>query len=354
MLTEVAVQGFRCFDASEWHRLPLTRETIIMGPNNSGKSALLSVVDFYRASFWGFPAFRFQAQSEIHRWGTPSDHYHPKLVEALFAGRPATMSTQLGVRNGAECVIEATMSSGRGKHHVDWITEQDDVKIRSALQSVWHLRPVRQEFPISQTVGTSGSQFQPLWHDGKNAIQFLLERYTSRDPDWDEAEVWLKQLDPHMNLLSVPLRGQSAAIETARTYPNNVAATVNVADQGTGLQSVLPVVAALVFSSPGSTIILEEPEAYLHPRSQEVVVDLMNKAVNEWGKQVIATTHSWDIILPFVSDIGEGRNRGGQHAKADPENFSLVTIDDDHNIEEYELAGKKYTTVRADMKKLWG
>lgn len=354
MITEAAVMGFRCFDASQWHSLPLTQETVIMGPNNSGKSALLSVVDFYRASFWNFPRFSFERQSEIHRWGTASDFYHPALLEDLYHGRSTTVAIRLGVENQAKCSIQVTLVGGERRHELDWVGEQDEIRIQNAIREVWHLLPVRREIPLSQPVGRYGSQFQPLEPHGQNAIQFLLERYTSRDPYWDEAETWLKAIDPHMDLLAVPLRGEQAAVETDRKYPKDVQATVNVADQGTGIQSVLPVVAALVFSPRGGTVIIEEPEAYLHPRSQEIVVDLMNKAVNEWNKQVIATTHSWDIILPFISDVGEGTTRGKQHEKADPEKFSLVTANDDHAIDKYELAGKKYTTVRSDMKKLWG
>ena len=353
MLSEVAVKGFRCFDPEGWHRLPLAQETIIMGPNNSGKSALLSVIDFYRVSFWGFPSRSFNFNSEIHRWGGPGEFYHPTLYESALRGETAELSLRLKVENQTKCTIEATHSGGWNSRNI-WESAEDEIAIRDGIQGIWHLRPIRPEFPTAVSVGSSGSQFQPVLPDGRNAIQFLLERYTSRDPDWDEAEKWLKRIDPHMNLLMVPLRGNAASIETGREYEGDLTADINIANQGTGIQSACSVVAALVFSPPGTTIIIEEPEAYLHPRSKEVIVDLMNKAVNEWGKQVIATTHSWDIILPFISDIGTGSERGKQHINADPEKFSLVMMDDDHNIMEYSLEGKPFRKVRDDAKKLWG
>ena len=348
------MQGFRCFDAEEWHHLPLTQETIIMGPNNSGKSALLSVVDFYRASFRDFPSASYTLSSEIHRWGNPKDFLHPSQLAVQQSGTAnPEVDFELDVEAESLCSIQVSWSNS-WNNQINWTGQRDEVGVQRTLRQIWHLHPVRPEFPTSQHVGSGGgNQFQPLSPDGTNAIQFLLERWTSRDPMWPEAEDWYKRIDPHMELFTVPLRGDLASIETERRYGIS-SGKVNISYQGTGLQSVCSVVAALVYSPRGSTVIIEEPEAYLHPRSQEVVVDLMNKAVNEWDKQVIATTHSWDIVLPFVSDIGEGKNRGKQHVKADPEKFSLVTIDDDHNIEEYELAGKKYASVRSDMKKLWG
>ena len=303
MLTDVAVKGFRCFDAEEWHHLPLTEETIIMGPNNSGKSALLSVIDFYRASFWGFPGRNFQTNSEIHRWGGAGEFYHPTLYDRTLRGETAELSLRLGVAN---CTIEVSLSGGWNSRNT-WEGAEDEIAVRDAIQGIWHLRPIRPEFPTAEAVGSRGSQFQAVLPDGRNAIQYLLERYTSRDPDWTEAEKWLKLIDPHMNLLLVPLRGNAASIETGRQYGGEITADINIANQGTGIQSVCSVVVALVFSPPGTTIIIEEPEAYLHPRSKEVVVNLMNKAVNEWDKQVIATTPnpSPPEILGVVAELGE-------------------------------------------------
>ncbi|MCJ2669827.1 MAG: ATP-binding protein [Candidatus Thermoplasmatota archaeon] len=322
-----------------------------MGPNNSGKSALLSVVDFYRSSLWDYPGFRPVYSNDIISWMTPDTFaYRQTDIEAI--------RFEIGFRSMGDMTLVVSLEGGRWgltvpPEEADMIHEKE---IQEAIRSIWHLRPVRPELPPSQVVGVGRSQFQPLRPDGGNVIEYLLEQWTSRNPLWDEAERWLRRIDPHMDLLSVPLRGNQASIETVRSYGNKqeAEARVNLAHQGTGMQSVSSVVAALVFSIPGSIIIIEEPEAYLHPRSQEVIVDLMNKAVNEWKKQVIVSTHSWDMILPFISDIGTGTQRGTQHVKADPEKFSLVMIDDEHSIKAYDLRGKTFKEVRDRTKTLWG
>jgi len=128
-----------------------------------------------------------------------------------------------------------------------------------------------------------------------------------------------------------------------------------MAYQGTGIQKTLTVIAGLVFSPEGSNLIVEEPEIHLHPRSQGVIVELFNTAVNEWHKQVFFTAHSWNMLLPFISDVGEGTKRGS-HPKAVPENFRLVTFaqkGDDIEIKDYGLKGKVFKMVRDDFKKLW-
>lgn len=320
-----------------------------MGPNNSGKSALLSVIDFYRASFWNYPGFRPTYGSEIHTWGDPSSFSHQQ---------DDIGSIELEVEFGEEGTTGVGLSYMNGQWRVALIDEKGvgQPRIRYMLHNIWHLLPVRHELPPSRPLQRGKFEFQPTRPNGQDVIQFLMEQWTSRNPLWAEAEKWLKRIDPHMDLLSTPLRGDQASIETWRSYDkeHKDTATVNIAYQGTGMQSACSVVAALVFSKPNTTIIIEEPEAYLHPRSQEVIVDLMNDVVNRWNKQVVVSTHSWDIILPFISDIGTGQKRGADHVKADPKAFSLVMIDDKHSIDKYDLKGKTFMDVRDRAKELWG
>jgi hypothetical protein len=189
--------------------------------------------------------------------------------------------------------------------------------------------------------------------DGSNIAPYLLERYTGRDPNWAEAEKWLNAITNESVTLKSPLNGTAVSIETTLTSGFDV----NLAYQGTGIQKAISTIAALVFSPVGSTIIIEEPEIHLHKRSQQVLIDLMNKAVNEWKKQVIFTTHSWDMVLPFVSDVGKGSKRGQGHVIARPENFKLVVFDrikDNIEISELDIKNMEFMDFQRAMGKLWG
>jgi predicted ATPase len=174
---------------------------------------------------------------------------------------------------------------------------------------------------------------------------------------WDEAEEWLKRIDPGFTLLKSPLRGNQASIETTRKYPT-LETDVNLAFQGGGIQRALQIICAVVFSPRESVIIIEEPEMNLHKDSQEILVDLFNKAVNEWNKQVIITTHSWNMILPIWSDIGLERSRrsGDNHIKTDASKFKLVAFwpGDQIQIKDYNIDQKKFTDMQQDFKLLWG
>ncbi|WP_129727956.1 DUF3696 domain-containing protein [Ectobacillus funiculus] len=64
---------------------------------------------------------------------------------------------------------------------------------------------------------------------------------------------------------------------------------------GFGLTNVLPVITAILASPPGSILLIENPEAHLHPQGQFEMGRLIAKAVNA-GVQIILETHSDHVL----------------------------------------------------------
>lgn len=64
---------------------------------------------------------------------------------------------------------------------------------------------------------------------------------------------------------------------------------------GAGFLQVLQLVTFLVHSHPG-ILLVDEPDAHLHSSLQRVVVDILRKASDELGLQVLVATHSKEII----------------------------------------------------------
>lgn len=64
---------------------------------------------------------------------------------------------------------------------------------------------------------------------------------------------------------------------------------------GFGLTYTLPIVTALLTAKPGDVILMENPEAHLHPSAQVRLGQMIAKAVS-LGVQIIAETHSDHII----------------------------------------------------------
>ena len=344
MLTQVKARNFLCFGDQD-HQINFTPETMIVGPNNVGKSAIFAAFNFLR-----------NTQYVGWQWDTPT--YSLANFETAVHNHDQKRTIQLGVNvNGSDWSGQISADITLSSYNLA-LAPNNPQKANQELRKYWFMRASKSDVPRSMQVGVRGpstSWGQQLDPDGSNVITYLLEKYTSRDKRWDVAEAWLKRIVPEFSVLKVPLRGRESSVETELVTSK---ADINVAYQGTGIQKALSTIAALVFSPEGSTIIIEEPEIHLHPQSQEVLVNLFNEAVNSWKKQVIFTTHSWNMLLPFISDIGEGTTRGANHVKANANDFKLVTFERDANnrsqIKEYDLRDKPVSTVRTHFKGVWG
>ena len=105
-----------------------------------------------------------------------------------------------------------------------------------------------------------------------------------------QAEAWLQDLVPGIELrvepfpalsaTAVRLRRRGQATEWLR--PQNI---------GFGVSYVLPVIVAGLVAQPGSMIIVENPEAHLHPQGQSVLARFLARVASS-GVQVVAETHS--------------------------------------------------------------
>ncbi|WP_180834594.1 AAA family ATPase, partial [Vibrio parahaemolyticus] len=58
---------------------------------------------------------------------------------------------------------------------------------------------------------------------------------------------------------------------------------------------VLPIVLALLVTKPGGLVIIENPEAHLHPKGQSYLGRLIQRTA-EAGVQVIIETHSDHLL----------------------------------------------------------
>ncbi len=169
-------------------------------------------------------------------------------------------------------------------------------------------------------------------------------------------EEWVKKIDPNISMLNPPIAGDIVSGKTDRHDGKNKI-EVNLSMQGNGIQNAIIIISAILFSNEGDTIIIEEPENYLHNRGVEVLVDLFNYAVNKLNKQIIIITHSLDLLSLYCSDIGMDTARAEEHEIAKDNDFKLITFRDtlgESKIQEYDLKNKKFLEAMVDFKKFWG
>lgn len=113
----------------------------------------------------------------------------------------------------------------------------------------------------------------------------------------DQLEAWLDEISPGVRLNIAGLAaadiavgsfsfGREGALRSPDYRPTNV---------GFGLSYILPVLSALLAAPKGGLVIIENPEAHLHPRGQTRMGELCARTAAA-GVQVIIETHSDHVL----------------------------------------------------------
>lgn len=353
MLTQLEVKNIGPFN-QQGVSLEFKPLTIIIGPNNVGKSSLIYAYDLMA-----------DRQKYIHPLSSI-----PSFIHKPSSSNKGEISTEYLATNGTKvkkkAIIDLDKRGGTPEFEINingtpgvQSTGVERTGFEEALAFFMNTTYLLSNRTFIAPVigirqGDSAYTIDPL---GSNIIQFLAYKFTDRDPNWPDAEDWLKKVDPFVKMLKVPLIENKVSLVTERS-PEPTMVDVNLAQQGSGIQRALQIISALVFTPKNSCIIIEEPEMNLHPKAQEVIVDLINKAVNDWDKQVIFTTHSLDMLLPYASDLDithDGRSKT-EHTIINKDKCTLCVLkyDDGVVVARNDVHYKGYKDFRHDLKDVWG
>ncbi|MCP4104073.1 MAG: AAA family ATPase [Desulfobacteraceae bacterium] len=194
-------------------------------------------------------------------------------------------------------------------------------EFQQLFESTTYLGPFRKEpkriyrFPggIVRRVGFGGERApELLGHD------FLRQKgkVLSAVGEWFSKHLggWPLDLSHQGDMFSLVLRN-----------PENPSMEINIADVGTGIAQVLPIVVQRQFEAvtgtKSSLEIVEQPELQLHPGAHGDLADLYVNAVQNSGISFIIETHSENFILRIRRRIAE--------EKLDPEKVIIYWINDE-------------------------
>ncbi len=179
-------------------------------------------------------------------------------------------------------------------------------RLRPALARLGYLGPFRTppqrqyRFPggMPQSVGVSGAEAPALLgadllRKGGMVVRAVGEWYRQNLGGW---------------VLDVSRQGASFSL--VLRSPDDPTVEVNLADVGTGLTQVLPLVVqrhfdALAGESLGLEVV-EQPELHLHPGAHGDLADLYIQAARQPRSRFIIETHSENFILRIRRRIAEG------------------------------------------------
>jgi predicted ATPase len=140
-----------------------------------------------------------------------------------------------------------------------------------------------------------------LYHYGiekKQKIKFanLKNAKSTLDDLLSQTSAWEREISPGVNVVP-ELSGKSFSLKYNFEKPNDFATTNNFGAEnvGFGLSYALPIIVSVLSADVGALLLIENPEAHLHPRGQSKIAELIALAAHN-GIQVIIETHSDHII----------------------------------------------------------
>lgn len=350
MLTALRLESYKGFRKAV--DVPLAPITVLLGKNNSGKSAFARV-----------PILLFEVLSRTEHSRTPV----PLSVRGVRIGGSPDDFISDGMPHGS-CTVGVGYATTRSEtFEVDLCLQSQQELGRHGWLSLKSLHAVSKglhdyEFdlvPESASPGFNRGIFSwPFESDVEATIHQVWTRATSVNSTImhltahrsaleslysheDQTQLYDATGSAAPNMLATNSR---IAAQVSNWYEKTLgvslvvsggsdafsirtgrgAARVNLAMSGQGYQQVLPVITYLCglgeWDYPYSTLILEEPELHLHPAVHPAIADLIIDAVaSPAGRQVIIETHSENLVLRLRRAVAEGRLA--------PENLSILWFD---------------------------
>lgn len=316
MIERLAITNFKAFDSAD---IRFGRYTLLSGLNSSGKSTVLQALALLRqgANYLNAEDGTLPLNGELVQLGTGRDILH----EEYAAGAGAEPEIMLRLSAPPAEPLEVRARYGR-----------DDDFLPATTNAAWLLsREPHSEEGKAVTLLNAGFQYlradrvnpavtYPRSHEMSSIRSFLGTRgeYTAdylfqhqddrvhravlHDPG-DTAQL-LAQADAWLAEICPGVRVQAAEIELADlvrlsfqfTRPKQLTSEPRRPTHvGFGLAYVLPIVVACLTARPHSLLLLENPEAHLHPQGQSAMARLTCAAAAA-GAQVIVETHSDHIL----------------------------------------------------------
>lgn len=335
MLNTLKIKNFRGF---EDHELSFRKMTIVVGRNNAGKSSIVEALrilalvvgryknlPFRNPPDWSelprrysgvSPSLRQQGinfSSMFYQYRSP-----PAEIEAAFSG-----GERIVIFIGGEDQVHAVIYDSSGE-----IIPSGTVARKLALPVV-SIMP--QPGPVSENEvvltedyvhGAISSRLAPQHF--RNQIKLFPELFRpfreAVEATWPGVQV--RELVGRRQSYGSPLSLQVRDEEFV----------ADVADMGHGLQMWLQAIWFLVRSKEASTIILDEPDVYMHADLQRRLI----RFLRDKYPQVIVATHSLEIISEVEPDdilIVDRRRRRSNFASSLPAvQRVLTTIGSAHNL----------------------
>ena len=170
------------------------------------------------------------------------------------------------------------------------------------FRSIRYLGPLR-EYP-RRYYAWQGKHSPGVGQHGEDMVTALFSGRIQLRSLEEQIPKWLQRLDLIDSYRLNPIPTTEKDYEfLVRKYKNGP--EVRLTDVGFGVSQVLPVLILCYYVPEESILILEQPEAHLHPKVQAELADLLIEVVKNRRLQIILESHSEHLLIRLMRRIAE-------------------------------------------------
>jgi len=311
-LRELVVEDFKCFGQLS---IPLASLSVLSGYNGAGKSTalqpILLLAQAARRRTWSSDqdGGDLPLNGEIVRLGSAGDVIRAQSLDT-------TARFEL-VGDNKILALSATGKTGARSLSVTRRADSDEwPELSEKLTRLVHLSAVRggpaEAFPTpdrvagqAPDVGADG-RFASYWYHELADVEIELKRRCPDEPGTTfrkQVDGWLSRLAPgaNANVQALPVASM-LALQFRLSETGEWRRPANV---GYGLTYSFPIIVALLAARAGDIVVIDSPEAHLHPQAQSRMGRML-ATFAACGVQLFVETHSDHVLNGIRLAVRDG------------------------------------------------
>lgn len=310
MIKKLRLKNFKCFSNIEFE---LGNVTLLAGANGCGKSSLIHALLLLR-----------QSVEQGNHLG--SLYLYGKYIDLGFAKEIIYEDAQenelsIEIINEDEEHLKFAPKYEADKYilEVGKVESKDTLKINKFNLFSSSFEYLSAERITPQNIFSAISFEEALGNQGQNTISFLEEhglkiqvdsKLCAEDTEQSyllyQVNAWLDILFNGFKLnISKLTEADAVSLRYQEQGENHVSIPHRAINVGFGITYVLPVLVALLKAKKDDFIIIENPEAHLHPKAQRIMGEIIMRAASV-GAQIVLETHSDHILNGIRIGIRKG------------------------------------------------
>lgn len=307
MIKNIKISNFKCF--AQETNISLAQVTLLYGHNGRGKSSLSQALmligqsmkkrnDIDELYVMG-DLVKLLSFQEIKTIGTESDEIcftiesESEILELGFMpveGKPQLGRVSKYIINGENRFdVRTTDKTEHGGEQGKAAFTTSDSTILQTLKDVTYISAGRLG-PVSDVVRNDTIAPDKVGTKG----EYLINALSHQTPEF--VSFAGKKLSEILGGGSVNIPDHNATRLELKLNSRDSDAKFNPVNVGFGYSYVLPVIVSALLAENGSVLIVENPEAHLHPGAQSRIMEFLIKQALEKNLQLIIETHSDHVV----------------------------------------------------------